>query len=117
MASFPLVLGGGGGDLDHDGDLHHFLVFLGDVGQGLAAVAVFAPVGRPAERAQPPDVLDQAVDRLGQLLPFGGRGPHEPDAIGLDAQRGERVLEHVKSRAWSCSSDRCSGIRRGGSRR
>ena len=31
---------------------------------------------------------------LGQPLPFGGRGPNQLHALGLDAHRPERVLEH-----------------------
>ena len=41
------------------------------------------------------NVLDQPVDRLGQLLALGRRGPHQPQAIRLQAQGGQRVLEHV----------------------
>ena len=52
------------------------------------------PVGRPVERPELADVLDQPVDRLGQLLAFGGRGPDQPDAVRLDAQCRKRVLEH-----------------------
>ena len=37
---------------------------------------------------------DQLVDRLGQVLPFGRRGPDQPHAVRLDAHRSQHVLEH-----------------------
>ena len=60
-------------------------------------VAVLVPVLGPVERAELADVVDQLVDRLGQLLAFGGRGPDQPHAVRLDAHRLQRVLEHVEA--------------------
>ena len=88
-----------------------------DLFQGLGALAVFLPVGRPVERPQLPHVGHEAVDRLGQVLPFGRRGPDQPQPVGLDPHLLQEVAGAWRGGGWSCSSARCSGSRRGGSRR
>ena len=59
----------------------------GMLASACCALAVFRPVARPVQGAEPPHVFDELVDRLGQKLALGRRGPHQAEPVRLDAHR------------------------------
>jgi len=65
--------------------------------------------GRPAQRTQGPDPLDEAVDGLRQLRPLRRARPRQVDAVRLHAELRERALQQPYRRI-ACNSARGSAV-------